>query len=91
MDKFISIQGPIEKIDGKLTLMIPLAVGGQELFEYARGISVIEGEFLKVVIRDWLAEKLGISEGTLVDVDNEDGKFNIRPVGPTEAKASWNA
>jgi len=35
----ISIDGPVELIDGKLTLRIPLEVGGKEL-AYLLGVSV---------------------------------------------------
>ncbi len=77
MPEFVSLQGPVEKIDGKLVLRIPLDAGGGELIECSRGISEIEGEYLNVVIPVWLAEKLGIYEGALVAVDNRDGKFNL--------------
>ena len=68
----------MEKINGKLMLRIPLESGGRELVECSRGIGGVEGDFLNIVILDWLAEKHGISEGSTVDVDNADGKFNIR-------------
>lgn len=79
MERVVSIQGPIEKIDGKMVLCIPLAAGGDALANCAKGIGQIEGDLLKVVIPDWLAEKIGISEGTIVNVHNRDGKFNIVP------------
>ena len=41
------------------------------------GIGEIEGENLNVVIKPWLAEKLRIGAGSLVFVDNRNGKFNI--------------
>jgi len=40
-------------------------------------IGEIDGEFLKVVIQPWLAEKLRIRAGSLVIVDNLNGKFTI--------------
>lgn len=79
MDDIVSLGGPLEKIDGKLILRIPLASGGNKLSQCARGIAEIEGEYLKVIIPDWLAAKLGIQEGSRVIVDNQGGKFNIRP------------
>ena len=42
----------------------------------------MEGEYLKIVIPDWLASKLGIQEGTLVSVNNANGKFNMQPIDP---------
>jgi predicted molibdopterin-dependent oxidoreductase YjgC len=58
--------------------MIPLAAGGFGLQDSCRGISEIDGDFLRITIPAWLAEKLGIHEGSWVQVDNQDGKFNIR-------------
>ncbi|MGH9791229.1 MAG: hypothetical protein ACRD5W_08475 [Candidatus Acidiferrales bacterium] len=77
MPEFVSLQGPVEKIDGKLVLRIPLDAGGGELIECSKGISEVEGDTLKVVIPEWLAEKLGIYEGALVAIDNRGGKFNL--------------
>jgi ribulose-5-phosphate 4-epimerase/fuculose-1-phosphate aldolase len=77
MDDFISIEGPVELIGGELTLRIPMSEGGQELAPFAHGIGQIEGDYLNVVIKPWLAEKLRITEGSLVLVDNQNGKFTI--------------
>ena len=73
----VSIKGPVELIDGKLMLRIPLDAGGATLAPLARGIGDIDGEFLVVVIQPWLAEKLNIGQGSLVVVDNKNGKFTI--------------
>ena len=77
-----SLQGPLEEIDGRLMLRIPLDAGGHAFVDCARGIGHVEGEYLVVVIQDWLAKKLGIRAGSIVAVENEAGKFNISPVGP---------
>jgi hypothetical protein len=82
--EFVSVKGPVEKIDGKLVLRIPLAAGGEELAPSARGIGSLDGEYLVVGIPDWLAEKLGIGEGSWVHVDNHDGKFHIQPTSETD-------
>ncbi|HYK78304.1 MAG TPA: AbrB/MazE/SpoVT family DNA-binding domain-containing protein, partial [Micropepsaceae bacterium] len=52
---------------------------GSDLAASAKGISEIDGDYLRVTIPDWLADKLGIREGTVVDVHNTGGKFNILP------------
>lgn len=78
MGNVTSLQRLVENIDGKLMLRIPLAAGGRELAECSRGISEIDGDFLNIVIPDWLAEKLGISEGSAVVVGNANDKFSIR-------------
>lgn len=75
----VSVKGPVELVDGKLTLVIPLVVGGEELAKCARGIGEVVDEDLKVVIPDWLAERLRITAGSVVHVDNQNGKFNIAP------------
>ncbi|HEX4601073.1 MAG TPA: hypothetical protein VH116_06755 [Gemmatimonadales bacterium] len=72
-----SLEGPVELIDGKLTLRVPLAAGGDQLAPLARGIGEIDGEYLKVIIQPWLAGKLRIVPGSLVFVDNRNGKFTI--------------
>jgi hypothetical protein len=82
MDDVTSLRGPIEKIKGKLTLLIPLEAGGDQFIEYSRGVSEIHGEYLKITIPEWLAGILRIEEGSVVSVDNENGKLNIHPIDP---------
>lgn len=77
-----SLKGPVESIDGQLTLRIPLAAGGSKLKRCARGIAHVDGEFLNVIIPSWLAEKLNITEGNVIVVDNREGRFNITLVTP---------
>jgi hypothetical protein len=82
MDELMSLQGPVLKIDGELVLIIPLEAGGDELVECSRGISEVQGNYLRVVIPEWLAGMLRIEEGDLVCVNNADGKFHIQPSSP---------
>ena len=77
MDELVSLQGPVERIDGQLTLRIPRDVGGDALYQVATKISSLDEECLNVVIPDWLAAKLGIVDGSIVAVDNRNHKFNI--------------
>lgn len=79
-DDVITLQGPVERIDGKLALLIPLNEGGDKFVECCRGISEVEGDTLKITIQEWLAGMLRIEEGDLVSIDNADAKFNISPV-----------
>lgn len=67
-------------MEGKLTLLIPLDAGGDKFIECSRGISEIQGEYLKVVIPEWLAGMLRIEAGHRVSIDNKDSKFNIKPI-----------
>jgi hypothetical protein len=77
MEEHVSLGGPVEKLGEEFVLRIPLEAGGDILHQNARQISRIDGEFLVVPIPSWLAEKLGIGEGSEVIVDNRDGKFNL--------------
>jgi hypothetical protein len=79
----ISLEGPVLKVNGELMLLIPLVDGGSELVECSRGISEIQGEFLKIVIPEWLAGMLRIEEGDLVSVQS-DGKLHIRALNPRQ-------
>jgi hypothetical protein len=81
-DDITSLQGPVEKIEGKLVLRIPLEAGGRELIECSRGISEVEKDYLKIAIPEWLAGMLRIDEGSLVSVDNRNGRCNINPIDP---------
>jgi hypothetical protein len=78
----MSLQGPVLKINGELVLVIPLGVGGNELIECSRGISEVQGDFLRIVIPEWLAGMLRIEEGDLVCVNDADGKFHIQASNP---------
>ena len=76
----VSLTGPVERVNGELTLRIPLAAGGAALAPMAARIGTVDEHCLNIVIKPWLADQLGISEGSLVDIDNIDGQFNIRTV-----------
>jgi hypothetical protein len=73
----VSITGPVELIFGKLVLRIPLSPGGAQLAPLTRTIGAIDGDYLWVMIPDWLAEKLRIGAGSLVTVDNYNSKVTI--------------
>ena len=72
-----SIQGPVERENDQLILLIPLSEGGENLKDASKGIGTVEGENLKVVIPDFISKHLSITEGDEVLVDNQNGKFNI--------------
>ena len=77
MEEITSLSGPVELLAGQLVLRIPTAAGGAQLASVAGGIGKIVDDELVVGIPQWLADKLGIREGTMVAVDNRGGKFNI--------------
>jgi hypothetical protein len=82
MEDVMSLEGPVLKVNGELVLIIPLFAGGGELMKCSRGVSEVQGEFLKIVIPEWLAGMLRIEEGDLVCVEDADGKFHITPAKP---------
>jgi len=43
MENITSLQGPVEKIDGKLVLYVPLSAGGDQFIACSKGISEVEG------------------------------------------------
>ena len=81
MENVMALEGPVLKVNGELLLLIPLEDGGAELVESSRGIAEVQGEFLKIVIPEWLAGLLQIEEGDLVQVHG-DGKLHIRASNP---------
>ena len=82
MEDVMSLEGPVLKVNGELVLIIPLSAGGDELMKCSNGISEVRGEFLKIVIPEWLAGMLQVEEGDLVSVHNTDGNFHISPSNP---------
>ena len=77
MEEVKSLEGLVMKVNGVLTLLVPLGNRGAELAETACGISEAQGDFLKIAIPEWLAGMLEIEEGDLVCVGNTDGEFEI--------------
>jgi hypothetical protein len=84
MKDVMSLEGPVLKVNGELVLFIPLSAGGEELIELSRGISEVEGEFLKINIPIWLVAVLRIEEGDLVCVRKAGGMFRIGLAEPRQ-------
>ena len=82
LENELYLEGPVLNIDGQLTLVIPLNVAGTDLIECPRGISEVNGDFLKIAIPQWLAGLLRIDEGDLVRVSNADGELHIVSPNP---------
>ena len=82
MEEVKFLEGPVLKVNGELVLFIALSAGGDDLIECSRGISEVQGEFLKISIPCWLASVLRIEEGDLVSVHNTGGRFHIGPSNP---------
>lgn len=78
----MSLEGAVLKVKGELMLLFHLADGGSELVDCSRGISEVQGQFLKIVIPEWVAGMLRIEEGDLVCVHNADGKLHVNTSQP---------
>ncbi|HET8922093.1 MAG TPA: hypothetical protein VFN26_03750 [Candidatus Acidoferrum sp.] len=72
---------PIVKANGELMLLVPLAETIGSVQPSASFLDT-QGNFLKIVIPEWLAEMLEVEEGDLLRVSNADGEFQIQPVQP---------
>jgi len=73
----VRIEGPLERVDDRWLLRIPLAVGGAQLVASTRGIGEIKGEILEIVVPDNLVRNLKLKEGQHLWVHNKDGKFTF--------------
>jgi hypothetical protein len=76
-DDYLSLLGPIEREDDTLVVRSPLDGGGEQISLVARGISAVDGDDLVSTIPHWLAQKIDVSKGTEVYVDDRNGKLNI--------------
>lgn len=76
MENVLALEGPVLKVNGELMLIVPLADGGSEFTPCSPGISEVQGEFLQILIPDWLAGLLEIEEGDVVCVQS-DGRLHI--------------
>jgi hypothetical protein len=73
----VRIEGPLERVDDRWLLRIPLAVGGAQLVASTRRIGEIKGEILEIVVPDNLVRNLKLKEGQHLWVHNKDGKFTF--------------
>lgn len=78
MKNEISLEGPVLLVDGELMLLIPLTDGGAAFVKRARGIGEVQGEYLKVVIPEWIARMLRVEEGDRVTVSTAGGEFGYQ-------------
>jgi hypothetical protein len=82
MSEEFLLEGPVLLVNGEYVLLIPLNDGGAELVECSRGIGEVQGEFLKIVLPQWLVGVLRVEAGDIIRVGSEEGKFRIRPTAP---------
>ena len=77
---YLSIEGPVERLDGQLILRIPLDAGGDRLRRTACMGCAVQGKDLIVPLPEWLASSIRLVEGTAVHVDDRWGRLNIARV-----------
>lgn len=74
---YLSLEGPVERLNGQLILRIPLEAGGHRLHETVCTECVVQGNDLIVPLPDWLTASIRLREGTAVHVDDRWGRLNI--------------
>ncbi len=80
LSDYLSLEGPVERLNGQLILRIPLEAGGQRLRQTLCPQSPIEGTDLIVALPDWLASRFRLVEGSAVHLDDRWGRLNITRV-----------
>jgi hypothetical protein len=73
----VHIQGPLEFVDGRWLLRIPLGVGGQELAACTSSISIIRGDVLEIELPKKLVRNLRLKEGQHLRVNADGGQFTF--------------
>jgi len=73
-----TMTGPVVEHEGYFWLIIPLGQGGKHFIDCSKGVSLVEDGYLKIFIAARVAEGLGIRNGSMVQINNRDGKLNIR-------------
>ena len=83
-DEMVAIRGPLEIIDGKFVLQIPLAEGGDVLAKLAGTMGRIDGDVLRIELPKKLVGELEWKAGDIVSIDNHEGLLNIEVWDGTE-------
>lgn len=73
-----TITGPAVEHGGNFWLIIPLEPGGKHFVDCTKGTSIVEDGYLKIFIAARVAEVIGIRNGSIVQIDNRDGKLNVQ-------------
>ena len=77
---YLSLEGPVEQLNGQLVLRIPLDAGGDRLRRTACPGCTVQGQDLIVPLPEWLAASIRLVEGAAVHVDDRWGRLNIARV-----------
>ena len=77
---YLSLEGPVERLNGQLIRRIPLEAGGYRLHETVCTECTVQGKDLIVPLPDWLTASIRLAEGTAVHVDDRWGRLNIARV-----------
>ena len=79
MTALTTLEGPVEMIDGVLSLRIPRTLAEPDLVASLHGTGQIDEMSLTVRLPDAVAVDLGLTPGSRVAVDNRGGNFSIAP------------
>jgi len=80
VENVLALEGPVLKVNGELMLFVALTDEVSELAQRSPAISEVQGEFLQILIPEWLAGLLEIEEGDVVRVQS-DGRLHIHAPG----------
>jgi hypothetical protein len=80
LENVLALEGPVLKVNGELMLFVALADEGSEFAQRSPAITEVQGEFVQILIPEWLAGLLDIEEGDLVRVQS-DGRLHIHASG----------
>lgn len=73
----VSLEGPLERVEGRKVLRIPLDHGGRAIAPFAMDVSTVVGQHLIVDMPDLLCRHLGIGVGSIVVVSNRNGRLTV--------------
>ena len=74
-----TLEGPVELIDGVLSLRIPRTLAGPDVVASLHGAGRVDETSLTVRVPDAVAVDLGATPGSIVAVDIRGGDFSIAP------------
>jgi len=73
-----TLEGPVELIDGALSLRIPRALAGPDMVTLLSKACRVDDASVTIRIPDSVAASLELTAGSMVAVDNRGGAFAMR-------------
>ncbi len=88
--RVVRVEGPLERIDGRWLMRIPLTVGGDVLSATTAGIGRVKGDMLEVELAERLVQNLKLQDGQRLLVHNATGEFTFEWHPGDSAKVAAN-